>query len=131
MRLLVDTDMLIALSKADDSNHRKAVSLFKKHRKSSVFVTPFIIPEAATVLSYRVSQVAAKAFLKAIRLRHIEEVSYSAQLMSRADSVFLAEKSGAVSWIDCANVAAMLVESFDAIASFDKFYRKFGFPILN
>lgn len=62
MRVLVDADFLVALAKEDDTNHRSAISRTRILDDALVFVSPFTIPEAATVLSYKVSQKEAKKF---------------------------------------------------------------------
>jgi predicted nucleic acid-binding protein len=41
MRVLVDTDFLIALIKEDDKNHSKAVSKLKGLKEALIFVTPY------------------------------------------------------------------------------------------
>lgn len=67
MRFLADSDFLIALAKEDDTNHAIATTKAEQYRLASIFVTPFVIPEAATVLSYRVSHEAARQFLEGAR----------------------------------------------------------------
>ncbi len=130
MKVLVDTDVLIALAKNDDANHSRAIALFKKHRKALLYVSALCIPEAATVLSYKVSNQAAGKFLRDIRARQIHEISLSQSLTALSDSIFLAQRSKGISWIDCCNVALMQLESLDAIASFDRFYRQQNLQIL-
>jgi predicted nucleic acid-binding protein len=67
MRLLIDTDFLIALIKEDDKNHSKAIRKLEGIKDAFISITPFTIPETATVLSYKVSQKSAKEFLKEAR----------------------------------------------------------------
>ena len=64
MRLLVDTDFLIALIKIDDKNHLKSINKLQELKEAKIFITPFTLPETVTVLSYKVSHTAAKIFLK-------------------------------------------------------------------
>ncbi len=126
MKLLIDADFFIALVKEDDANHRVALTKTNELQDAALFVTPFGIPETATVLSYKVSHTAAKNFLKAARAKNFFELSLSQSIVDEADEVFLSQKSKGISWIDCCNVAVARIHGIDAILSFDKFYRKFG-----
>ena len=126
MRLLVDADFLIALAKKDDANHRVALTEADELRDAVLFITSFTIPEAATVLSYKVSQSAARNFLKAVREKNFFELPLERRIIAEADSIFLSQNKKGVSWIDCYNVAVARIHALDAILSFDKFYRKFG-----
>jgi len=64
MRLLVDTDFLIALIKEDDKNHSEAIRKLEGIKDAFIFITSFIVPKTATVLSYKVSQKSAKEFFE-------------------------------------------------------------------
>lgn len=130
MKILLDTDVLIALVKADDSNHNRVIKLFKKHNKAGLFISQLCIAEAATVLSYRLSQNAARLFLENIRKRNIQELLPSLESIRSTDKIFLSQSANGTSWIDCHNVTLMQLEKLDAIASFDKFYSKFKFTII-
>lgn len=126
MKILVDADALVALAKEDDSNHKKAVKIARRLRKQTLFITPLTIPEAATVLSYRVSQKAAQRFLKEARQRKLIELPLTTQISLLADEIFLKQKKKGTSWIDCLNVAMSQIHNLDRIFSFDLFYRKFA-----
>jgi len=130
-KILVDADALVALAKPDDSNHKKALKIAKKIKHSALFITPFTIPEAATVISYRVSQKAAKTFLKAARERNLVELSLTTQAVKSADEIFLSQKRKGTSWIDCLNVTMVKIHSLDGIFSFDKFYSRVGIKLIN
>jgi predicted nucleic acid-binding protein len=62
MKILVDTDFLIALIKIDDKNHLKAIDKVQKIKEAKVFITPFTIPETVTVLSYKVFSYSSEKF---------------------------------------------------------------------
>jgi predicted nucleic acid-binding protein len=126
MKILIDTDFIIALAKADDQNHQLALKTITKYRRAEVVLSPFTIPEAVTVLSYRVSQDAARKLLLAIRSRQFTEVQYSDQLRRLTEKIFQSQTIKNVSWADCCNVAIMQLESPEAILSFDRFYSRFG-----
>ena len=130
MRILVDTDVLIALTKRDDSNHDKALKLFSRWKRAEVFLSPFAIPEAVTVLSHRVSQESAIKFLRGIRTKQISQFPYSSELQLRTEKLFLEQKNQRTSWADCCNIALMQSEELDFLASFDRFYQRFKFKVL-
>lgn len=129
MKLLVDADFFVALAKEDDANHQAVLEKTNKLQDVALFVTPFAIPEAATVLSYKVSHNAAKNFLKAARAKNFFELPLSQSIADEADEIFISQKSKGISWIDCCNVAVARIHGLDAILSFDKFYRKFGLAL--
>jgi predicted nucleic acid-binding protein len=129
MRLLVDTDFLIALIKEDDKNHSKAISKLKGLKEALIFVTPFTIPETATVLSYKVSQKSAKKFLREA-MRKFVELPLNEEIIALADKIFLTQNKKGISWIDCLNAAIVKYYKFEGILSFDKFYSKVGIKII-
>lgn len=131
MKLLLDSDILVALAKKDDSNHQKAIGIFRKNSKATLFISQFCIPEVATVLSYRLSQQAATEFLKSVRKRELNEIQIDKEIRNLTDSIFTSQKSNGISWIDCCNVALMRSISFDALVSFDKFYFKQNIRVIN
>jgi predicted nucleic acid-binding protein len=125
MKILVDTDFLIALIKIDDKNHLKAIDKVQKIKEAKVFITPFTIPETVTVLSYKVSHIAAKNFLKVARNK-LPELPLNEEIIASADKIFLSQNKKGTSWIDCLNVALIKYYKLDGILSFDKFYLKLG-----
>jgi predicted nucleic acid-binding protein len=129
MRLLVDTDFLIALIKEDDKNHPKAISKLRGLKETLIFVNPFIIPETAIVLFYKVSQKSAKKFLREAR-RTFVELPLKEEIITLADKIFLAQNKRGISWIDCLNAAFVKYYKLDGILPFDKFYPKIGVKII-
>ena len=129
-KILIDSDLIIALIKKDDNNHLKAIKIFKKYANAEIFVSPFCISEVATVLSLRVSQQAAITFIKNFRERNITELAFDRLTAAKADAIFCEQSIKGTSWIDCCNVAYYRLQGFDAIASFDKFYNKVKVKVL-
>jgi len=125
MKILVDTDFLIALIKIDDKNHLKAIDKIQKTKEAKVFITPFTIPETVTVLSCKVSHIAAKNFLKTARNK-FSELPLNEEIIASTDKIFLSQNKKGTSWIDCLNVALIKYYKLDGILSFDKFYLKLG-----
>ena len=126
MRVLVDADFLIALAKEDDSNHNNALVKSEELKSAVVFITQFTIPEAVTVLSYKVSQSASKKFLEYLRGKDFTELPLDHMICNEADKIFYSRREKGISWIDCLNVAMAKTHQLDGILSFDKFYKKAG-----
>lgn len=126
MKFLIDADFLVALAKEDDAHHAWALRITETLKEASIFITPFAIPETATVLSYKVSQKAAKEFLISARKRHFIELPLDEGVIKETDAIFLMQKKKGTSWIDCLNVSCVKIYQLDGILSFDKFYKKAG-----
>jgi len=130
MQLLIDTDFLIALVKEDDKNHLRSIDKLKSLKDALIFITPFTIPETVTVLSYKVSQQAAKKFLKETREKFIE-LPLNEEIIGLADKIFLAQNKKGISWIDCLNAAIVKYYKLEGILSYDKFYSRLGISFFN
>jgi len=126
MKILVDADALVALAKIDDTNHKKAVKIAKKIKNSNLYITPFTIAEAVTVLSYTVSQKAAILFLKEVRKKKLIELSTNKEIIFLTDELFSQQSKKGISWVDCLNVIMVRFYHLDKIFSFDRFYQKFN-----
>lgn len=129
--ILLDADALIALAKQDDSNHLRAVRINDKlqMRGVSYMLAPFTVAEAATVLSYKVSQQAAKNFLKQIRELDIPAFDLKEEQIKLADTWFKKQSKKGTSYFDCFNLALLerYKKDIKAIFSFDSVYQKNGF----
>lgn len=125
-KILVDADALVAIAKEDDTNHDKAIKIARLLAKETLFLSPITIPEAATVLSYRVSHVDAKNFLQEVRKRNLIELTLDFDTQQKADEIFLSQSKKGISWFDCLNVAYVKINGLEGIFSFDKFYKKIG-----
>ena len=124
LNILVDADALVAIAKETDSNHKRALTVSQKIKTATAYITPFTIPEAATVISHKVSQIEAKNFLIDARKRQLIEIRLSPEITQVADEIFLSQGAKGTSWVDCLNVAVIKTKKLDAIFSFDKFYKK-------
>lgn len=129
-KILIDADALVALAKEDDFNHKRALKIAKLLEKDALFVTPLTIPEATTVISYRLSQKSAKLFLIEARKKNLMEFPLTLEAQKLADEIFLAQKRKGTSWIDCLNVAMVRIHSLEGIFSFDKFYPQQGINLI-
>ncbi len=131
MNVLIDADALVALAKSDDSNHTKASAIAKTIQNVPIFLSPFTIPEATTVLSHRISQVAAAKFLRETRKQTYTVFPLTEELTGLADELFLSQTTKGTSWPDCLNMAIAKSYSIDAIFSFDHVYAINGFRVLS
>jgi len=129
--ILIDADGLVALAKTNDSNHEKALKISQKIKDLNLYITPFTIPEAATVISYKVGQKEAKTFLESARTKKLIELPITKDLIDKADEIFLAQNKKGTSWIDCLNAAALKIHGLDAIFSFDSFYKQLKLSVIN
>lgn len=131
--ILLDADALVALVKYDDSNHERAVKINQDltRRKVSYMLSPFTIAEVATVLSYKISQQAAKKFLEQIRQLDIATFDLKEDLVKLAEAWFNKQSKKGSSYFDCFNMALLdrYKKQIDAIFSFDSVYKKNGFKI--
>lgn len=132
--ILLDADALVALAKTDDSNHKKAVELSNKLQEmgAGFCLSPFTIPEATTVLSYKVSHQAANEFLKQIRALDLSVLELPEKYKDLADKWFLKQTKKGTSYFDCYNMALLerYKKQFDAIFSFDSIYKRNGFALV-
>ncbi len=131
MNLLIDADALVALSKIDDSNHARALKIAKKIKSASLFASPLAIPEAASVISHRVSQKMASAFLKEAKKKKITVIPLSSELEKLADEIFIAQNKKGTSWPDCLNLAIAQKYGIETIFSFDKIYPRNNLQIFS
>lgn len=132
--VLVDADVLVALAKTNDSNHKKATKLSDKLQKIGIsyYFSPFTIAEAATVLSYKTTHQNAKKFLKQIRKIDIPTIELPDKHMELSDKWFLKQKKKGTSYFDCYNMALLdrYKKQLTAIFSFDSIYKRNGFTLV-
>lgn len=131
--ILLDADSLVALAKEDDSNHLKAVGIYKKLKDKKIifFLSPFTTAEAATVLSYKFSHERAKQFLRGMRENSLPVLELEEE-SNLADRWFLKQNKKGTSYFDCYNMALLerYKNQLDAIFSFDTVYKTNGFKLL-
>lgn len=131
--IFVDADAFIALTKQDDSNHKRAKQIFEKLQDTLVaFVTSnLVFIEAVTVLSQRINHEVAVTFINNMKSEdsafQIERINEDME--EKAVQIFIEQKSKNVSFVDCANIAIVKYKDMDGIFSFDSIYRKNGFKI--
>jgi len=131
LEILVDTDILVSIFKSDDSNHLKAIKLCENlQEKGAEFIlSPFILYEAATVISYKVSHEKAISFVKEMKEINLSVYELSSEYLQLAEKWFFKQTGRGISYIDCYNMALLEKNKnqLDGIFSFDEIYKKNGF----
>lgn len=131
--VLVDADALVAITKLDDSNHKKALFIENelKEKRITFYLSPFTVAEATTVLSHKVSQVSAKKFLEEMRVLDIEVFELPDNYKYLADQWFAKQNKKGTSYFDCYNMALLdrYKNQLTSIFSFDEVYKKNGFTL--
>lgn len=125
-KILVDSDVLIALYRPTDSNHTSAVSLVTRlHNLAYQFVVSnLIIQESTTVISYKMGMNDARKFYSGLSSFYDERISIDENIEKSAWDIFFKQTKKGSSFIDCSNIALISYYSLDGIVAFDSFYPK-------
>ena len=124
MKILVDSDFLVALYKKDDANHKKAIENFKEIEKDVLVATNLVFQESVTVISHRMGMNDARAFHSSIRKLLAQEVRINEDVERKSWNLFLKQAKKGTSFVDCANVVVYKEYKLDKMAAFDGFYKK-------
>jgi uncharacterized protein len=126
--IFVDSDIFIALTVANDSNHQKAVALLTRllETPAKFFTSNYVFSESITVISQRSSHAAAVAYIRRMQAQdspfQIQQADEA--LDEQALQIFMQQTSKNTSYVDCTNIAFVQRLHADAIFSFDGDYRK-------
>lgn len=116
MQILFDSNVWIAFLNNQDSQHEKAVEIFKVNRKQIV-IPEYVVLEVASVLQIRVNQETANTFLRKIEGSESVQILLSDQrLYQKANYFFQSQSSQKLAFVDCALLALsseMEVITFD------------------
>lgn len=126
MKYLVDSNILVAVYKRDDSTHERATRLVKKfHSNGNTFlVINLVIQESTTVVSHKMGMRDAKAFYRGLMDFVDETMPVDTQVEEKAWRIFFKQTKKGTSFVDCANLAVVEHYKLDGILSFDTFYPK-------
>jgi len=125
MKLLADSDFLVALYKPNDSNYRKATIIYKKiEKQASILATNLVFQESTTVISKKMGMASAREFYGIINKFVSERIVLNENLESASWVIFLKQTKKGTSFVDCANLAVAEKYKLDGILSFDDFYPK-------
>ena len=126
--IFVDSDAFVALTKEDDSNHKKAKDIFLELQDKPVtFVTSnYVFSEVATVLSQKVDHKTAVAYINNMKSQDcvfiVERITEKTE--EAATQIFIKQTSKNVSFVDCTNIALIGEKHMDGIFSFDDDYKR-------
>lgn len=123
--VLLDSDALIALSKVDDSNHKKALVIQRSLPSNlSLYVSNLVLSEVVTVLSQRVGHKEAISFIDAFEKtkNKVNIVWIDKKIHTKAIEIFRKQSSKNISFVDCANIAICQIFEIKEIFSFDHHY---------
>ena len=136
--MLLDTDFLVAYWNRDETRHDEANRLFRElvtGGRGRLFVTDYIVDEAATLAMRRVRDVAkVRAFVRfllgappapgVLGLLHVGPDQFQA-----ASERFLRITTRRLSFTDCTSLEVLEARSIEAIATFDSGFRGFAHVI--
>ena len=128
MRVLLDSDALLALYVADDLHHQRAKKTLQNllRKKGELFVTNLVLQQTVTVISYRLGQKQALDFLKRFNQVDFQQVFVNKNLTAKSWHVFSKQTKKGTSFIDCTNMVVFKELNMDKIFSFDRFYSRIG-----
>ncbi len=115
LKLLVDTDFLFGLSIFTDAHHKQALAKAERYQGAIFYLSPFTVPEAATVISHKISQPAAVQFLVSTRQANFVHYSLNDGLAQKTDRLFQQQKKKGTSWQDCLNAVLVRTHKLDGI----------------
>lgn len=129
MKLLADSDFLIALARPKDSNHLKAKKLLEKIYKENldVWISNLVKQESATVMSHKEGMRVVVDFINTIEKAYPNQLFLSERDELKAWKYFLSINKKGTSFVDCSNVVLLDEYKLDKIVSFDKFYKDLRF----
>jgi len=132
--ILVDSDAFVALSKKDDTGHKKANALLERLlQKPVVFSTSnYVFSETVTVISQHLGRKQAALFIRELKAAESIFSVYwiDDEIESLAIEIFYNQTSKNVSFVDCTNMAILKKFNVDAIFSFDSIYKRNGFILV-
>lgn len=126
MKLLYDSNFLIALYKRDDSTHKKAVDLAKRFHTAGVelHALNLVVQESTTVISIKMGMDHARAYYKGLSSIVDTFITLDDITENLSWKLFKKQTKKGTSFIDCANLATLEYYKLDKILSFDEFYPK-------
>lgn len=134
MIFFIDTSFFIALIKQNDPHHQKARQFLDHVQNNSIvfYTSYYIIDEAATVLSMRVSKIRAVQFLKSLKDDDFPIIlEVNEKIRKEAYQLFQRIKDKNISMIDCYSAELMKSKKIKQCLTFDQHFKKLGFDILN
>ncbi len=128
MKLFVDTGAFIALTDADDENHKTAAAFYRNAKeKGTRFVTTnFVVCETMNYLRARISYRIAVLFLENLKKSgFIEVVTVTPFIEDAAFAIFKRYSDKDFSFTDCTSFSTMRSLKLKSAFAFDKHFEQF------
>ena len=132
LRILLDSDGVIAMAMIDDSSHKRAEDIFASltNAKSQLLICSTTLAEVLTALQRRFNdRKTAESVYDELVEGKIEIVEVGVELFTSAYGYYQSSKSKKNTIFDAINIAAMKSLNLDAIFSFDGWYSKNGIKL--
>jgi len=127
MKLFVDTGAFIALTDADDENHKPAVAFYRNAKeKGTRFVTTnFVVCETMNYLRARISHNIASLFRENVKKSgFIEIVTVTPSIEDAAFTIFKRYTDKDFSFTDCTSFSIMSSLKLKSAFAFDKHFEQ-------
>jgi predicted nucleic acid-binding protein len=128
MKVFIDTGAFIALTDADDENHKAAASFYRSAKeKGTRFVTTnFVICETMNYLRARISHHVAVFFWENLKKSgFIEMVTVTPSVEDAAFAIFKRYADKDLSFTDCTSFSVMKSLKLKSGFAFDKHFEQF------
>ncbi len=129
MKIFVDTGAFIALTDADDENHKTAKGFYKDARVKGIrFVTTnFVICETINYLRARVSHNISVIFRENLKKSgHFEIITITPHMEDSAFTIFKQYTDKDFSFTDCTSFSIMKSLKLNKAFAFDKHFEQYG-----
>ena len=128
MKLFVDTGAFIALTDADDENHKAAAAFYRKAKEKGVRIvtTNFVVCETMNYLRARISHQIAVLFRENLKKSgFIEIVTMTPLVEDAAFTIFKRYNDKDFSFTDCTSFSIMRSLKLKSAFAFDKHFEQF------
>ncbi len=133
LRILLDSDALIAMVEESDASHERAIEIFDAltARNALFFITSTTVAEVITTLQRKYSHRSAAGDLYERFLTHwVEIVPVDRDIIASAHVYYISSGSKQNTIFDAINIAAVKAHHFDTIFSFDRWYSRQGVSVV-
>lgn len=128
--ILIDSNIFVAYTVEDDSNHEKSIKVMEQIIKGNfgpAVTSDYIFDETTTVTLIR-SKSTEKAVLVGNYIKQaIEILKINEDIFEDSWKMFKSQKSSKFSFTDCSNVSLMKERNIIYIATFDQEFKKVPF----
>lgn len=128
MKLFVDTGAFIALTDADDENHKPAAAFYRnvKEKGTRFVTTNFVVCETMDYLRARISHRIAALFRENLKKSDfIEIVTVTPSIEDAAFTIFKQYADKDFSFTDCTSFSMMRSLKLKSAFAFDKHFQQF------